>query len=250
MTKHFKPLNLSKVSIIYKADIKYIDNYEILKVKFPLFKFLKESNFKEDVVNNVLFDKKYTMFLMDDNVFLSDVTIGDNEFNVFDHSDEIACISLRLNPLVDFCYTANKKMQKPTFPKRGALVWKYTDYQLDWAYPMSLDGHIFKTEDLLHRLKCLNYYCPNILEGVLAKSPIKKDYMVCYATSKVSNIPCNRVQSVSPNLFGQKYKFTEDELNDKFTKGERVDLNHIKSVYSKKAVHEEIELKFIRDING
>jgi len=246
MIKYFRPLDLSKVSIIYKADDKFIDGYAKLKSRHS-FKFIKESSFKEDIVNSVNKDFRYTLFLMDDNVFLNKVSLVDEEFDLFKKSDNIVCLSLRLSPYIDFCYTLNRKMEKPIPAKKGAMIWKYKNYKDDWAYPMSLDGHIFKTEDLTTKLQNLNYYCPNILEGLLANNPIlKKDFMICFKESKVINIPCNRVQNVSPNLFGQKFKYDEKELNDRFLKGETIDLEAIRSAYSKYSVHEEIPFTFIK----
>ena len=53
-----------------------------------------------------------------------------------------------------------------------ATTWHWMGMEGDWGYPMSLDGHIFRTAEIAPLLEHLDYRNPNVLEAALARRPL------------------------------------------------------------------------------
>jgi hypothetical protein len=211
--------------------------YDKLIKKFNNFNFIKQNNFKEDVLNLVNPINNYTTFFVDDNVFVSEFNI-ENELPKL--VDNVAAISPRLHKNLTHCYTNNKKMIKPEFIG-DKFIWYKINNNSDYSYPMSIDGNIFLTLDILPLLKRLNYKSPNYLEGNLSVNPIQKDYVICYDEPVLINVPANKVQIDNGN---KSMNQSVDVLNDKFLKGYHIDLDDIISQKDKfTSCHVELEYK-------
>lgn len=178
------------------------------------YAFENQGMFKMDTLN--LIDKKrfFTMFFVDDNIFKNHFTLQCEEVKDFVIREDIACVSLRLCPRINYCYTMNVMMTPPKFLEERHYVWKwYGASPGDWSYPMSLDGHLFKTEEILPLITLLNYSNPNTMEGALANSPFNIPHMICFNDSKIFNVPANKVQSVNNNRHGN---VSAQDINEKF----------------------------------
>lgn len=174
-----------------------------------------------------LIDKKrqFTMFFVDDNVFKNKFSLDCEEVREFAIREDIGCVSLRLCPRINFCYTMNIPMTVPKFITERRHIWKWHEASPgDWSYPMSLDGHLFKTDEILPLLMVLNYSNPNTLEGNLANSPFNIPHMICFDDSKIFNVPANKVQDVNNNRHGN---ISAMEINEKFITGGRLSLDKL-----------------------
>lgn len=189
------------------------------------YAYENKGRFKSDLLNLISKDKYFTMFFVDDNIFKNNFNVACDEVNEFVHREDIACVSLRLCPRINYCYTMNVPMTTPTFldPKRYIWTWSNASPG-DWAYPMSLDGHIFKTEEILPLLNLLSYSNPNTLEGTLACSPFNTPNMICFEDSKIINIPANKVQDVNGNRHGNLSAW---DINEQYTRGKRLSLEKL-----------------------
>jgi hypothetical protein len=248
---YFEPIYESRITVIYKAHPPYEAGYEKLKIKFPFITFTKETNFKTNIIEAIDPLTTFTMFIMDDDIFINKVSINHLEFNEFVNNQNVATLSLRLCPKINYCYTRNKPMALPWFEPKPILTWTVKNQDADWGYKHSLDGDVFRTYDIINRIYCLDYNHPNYLENVLNKKPMTdKPLAICYQESRLVNIPCNRVQTVSPNLFGQRIPYTEEILNLKFLAGEVIDIKKVKEhcfTTEVNAPHMEMPLYFIRE---
>ena len=178
--------------------------------------------FKMDTLGLISKDRYLTTFFVDDDVFKSPFNLRSDEVKEFLIREDIACVSLRLCPRINYCYTMNVPMKAPTFLESKRLIWKWREASPgDWSYPMSLDGHLFKTEEILPLLKLLNYSNPNTMEGTLASAPFNIPHMICFDEAKIFNIPANKVQNVNGNRHGN---MTAWEINGRFTRGGRLSL--------------------------
>lgn len=185
--------------------------------------------------------RPYTMFLVDDNVFKEPFSLENNErFAEFKGREDVACFSLRMHPAITYCYTERRETPPPSFEKPG--LWRWQGLLGDWGYNMSVDGHVFRTDDLLGMIHSLPYHCPNYFEGILANHPIMKPYMMCLEKSPVMNIPVNKVQTANGNHCGT---IPADFLNSQYLSGKRLDLAPLVG-YDNKAAHEEVPLTFLR----
>jgi hypothetical protein len=197
-------------AISYHPDIHYV--------------FENKGKFKEDLLKNVPLKNALTMFFVDDMIFKEEFKLSCHEAYRVITDQSVACLSLRLYPGINYCYTMNVPMTVPEFLNKE-LVWEWRKAcPGDWSYPMSLDGHLFRTEDILSKLVYIDYRNPNTLEGNLANSPICMPYMTCFSKSKIVNIPANKVQNVNGNRHGQ---ISAQYLNEQFLIGKRISLTKL-----------------------
>lgn len=205
-----------EVYVIWTAsDHKYASGYEMLDFREAM-SVRQSQDFKDDVVWYADSPNEYTMFLTDDDVFLRD-------FVMPVIPDNVACLSLRLNPRMDYCYTLNRSQKAPKMSSSGN-IWDWRNADADYGYPMSLDGHIFRTKDILPLLEKLDYHNPNTLEGQLARHPINRPLMMCFDKSVIVNNPVNRVQDTIKNRFGEFFGYSQEWLNEQFLAGRRIKL--------------------------
>jgi hypothetical protein len=249
---YFKEWNRLNVKVIYKAtDDLFEKGYQKTISKHPEFTFIKERNFKDDVCG-CHFMTPYTMFLVDDNIFINPVSIQDPQFKLFENNKNITCLSLRMNPRVNTCYTQRQRTVKiPTVNKDFTWNWRQiaqedsiSGYPSDWGYPLSVDGHVFRTADIINYIFSLNYNSPNMFEGHLWNKPINGDLMVCYENSIIFNNPVNKVQTVNGNEAGISINISAESINNKFINGGTLDFKPYNNIIIK-APHQEEPLYFI-----
>ena len=180
----------------------------------------------KDIVLDIM-DSKYTAFLVDDMQFIDRFRAAGKEFYEFARRDDIACLSLRLGVNINYSYPKQKEIDTP-FPVEGMLrqapellEWEWMAYEDYWGYPMSMDGHIFKTKDIKPLIEAIDFDTPNELEGQLALTPINKPYMICYDKPKVVNYPFNIVTTTCEN---RNMNIPAELLNESFRAGHRLKL--------------------------
>ena len=208
--------------------------------------WIKESDFKQDVIN--AFDKeyKYTCFFTDDDVLY--FPVEENEVLKFLEEDqEVFCFSLRLGLNTTFCYTMNTDNKLHGVEEIGNdfIKWNWSKSYMDYGYPLSVDGHIFRTKEIMKMIKKTPFHNPNTLEEHLQMfDNFPKEYMVAYSHSVLVNSPTNIVNETHPNRKGEVYGVSKKVLNDKYLKGEVIDYSLI-DFSDIKACHQELEFKFI-----
>jgi hypothetical protein len=233
MKKHWKESFDHRIKVLYTySDNEYKCGYDILITEYNDVLFKKEAEFKISLLE-LIDNKKYTVFFVDDDVFKEDFSIKEQEISIFETKKEIICLSLRLHPRLTYCYTLDIEMRKT-----DKNIWLWGEYNGDYGYPMSLDGHVFRTKEIKPLLKNLNYYSPNSLESELSNKPINLPYLMCFDQSKIINNPCNIVQNSHKNRHGN----TDGEtLNKRFILGERIILDNITGIENI-SCHQEIPI--------
>lgn len=232
-----------QIKVLYThSNDRFKQGYDILMGKTPPnVVFIKETDFKQNTIDLIRLDNPYTVFFVDDIIFKEPFAFFDEKMNIFISNEDIACLSLRLHKNLTYCYAESRNMKQPIFGKDNVYVW--TKETGDYGYPMSQDGHIFRTEQI-HQLHVdLEYHAPNTLEGRLHQCRKKMPpLMICYDKSKIINNPINRVQFASINRCGN---ISADFLNDKFLDGYIIDLAPFVG-YNNIAVHTELPVTFIK----
>jgi hypothetical protein len=216
---------------------------EICKENFWNVNFIKESNFKEDLINLLKSDYKYTTFFTDDDVLFDKVDLQTIEEAL--NKEDVFCFSLRLGKNTKFCYTMNSPNQIVISNEtENTINWDWQKSWHDFGYPLSVDGHIFRTKEIFKFTKSLNFSSPNTYEGSLQiYDTFPKNLMESYKKSKLVGVPVNLVNNTHPNLNGQKFKFETKDLNDKFLEGNIIQFEKI-SFSEIIGAHQEIEYKF------
>jgi hypothetical protein len=218
--------------------------YDKLIPRFPKVNFVKESDFKTDLLQSIKTERPLTTFFVDDVVFRRNFSWNCNEVKYFQQSHDIACLSLRLSPAINYCYTLNCSSPTPQIDNNHCWYWRSCAH--DWNYPMSLDGHIFKTEDLLPLAMKLEYRSPNTFEEALAYNPLPKPKMMCLKEHVIYNIPQNKVQMDFKKNRYQKNGLSIKQLNERYLNNEIIDIDHLASVDNNSA-HFGVVLKLKRE---
>ena len=144
--------------------------------------------------------------------FLVDDIIFTEQIDVKLLSDLVAADfipALRLGRNLNWCYTMHRKQPLPTLRKLGSSrhqglqatgqdlwAWRWISGQLDWGYPLSLDGNAFPSIEIRRIVGVLDFEAPNSLEIALQKyrDSFLGRWGVCYGKSRLVNLPLNLVQ--------------------------------------------------------
>ena len=177
-------------------------------------------------------------FLVDDIVFTHPVDPGAAPLRALDTDAGVLCCSLRLDPGKDYCYALDRPMTPP-----GTTTWAWSGLEGDWGYPMSLDGHVFRTAEILPLLERLAFHNPNALEAALAAHPPALPRMTCFDVARLVNVPDNRVQDTAPNRHAGG---SARALAHAFMAGRRLDLAPFDGLRAP-SVHHEMALEFTVD---
>ena len=110
----------------------------------------------------------------------------------------------------------------------------------DYGYPLSLDGHIFRSGEIYAFVKNCTYHNPNTMEGAWQHQFTDRTRMVCYDKSIVVNNPVNRVQTVNGNVHGN---VTAEFLNEQYLSGKIISLTPFDGIENV-SCHQEIEIIF------
>lgn len=184
-------------------------------------------------------------FLVDDIVFVEPVVWSDlAELDV-----RTTIPSLRLGRNIRYSYAMRRSQSLPVFQKAEGrspdlLYWRWCDGEIDWGYPLSLDGNLFARDEILVLLRRMDYRSPNSLESSLKSFSgcFQERLGVCYPKARTVNIPVNKVQDEVPNRYGTIH---QDHLLDLWRGGYRMDWGAIRG-YPNQSCHEEAPIRYVK----
>jgi hypothetical protein len=240
-----------KINVLYtytQSNDRFRVGYEKLIDLHPSVNFVPEDDFTCFVPKSYFYDramelinpaKPNTIFFVDDIVFINKFSTNSEEFTEFKINSNILALSLRLGKNINYCYPSNSYCPGPELKLFGRFDISKGGY---WSYPMSIDGNIYKTADLLPILKKIEFKNPNTLEYQMACNPINKSEMVCFESSRLINLAINRVQDEFKNRAGSA---SHHFLNDGFLNGKTINLDQLLNqpqVKNSNSCHIETEL--------
>lgn len=213
----FVDWNKYTFNILYTFDNEeYKKGYDIVKNIHSEFNYVREIDFKQDVLS-LMKDNPYTIYGVDDDVFIDKFSMDCQEINIFNNDEKIYCVSLRMHPKMNYCYTMNIFTNPPIFIEKN--IWNWYGHQGDWEYPHAIDLSLFRTKDIINMVKDLNYNNPNSFEGVCNCHRLNKPLMMCFDKAKIVNIPLNRVNGICPN---RCENISAEYLNNQLLSGKRI----------------------------
>jgi len=222
MEKHFCTAPYTgKPTIIFKATSGiFYDGYTLVGERNPGCKWIGErfnqNTYKDILIGAIDPTKELTVLFVDDNIFINKFDINNSNFQKFMTDPNGICFSLRLNPKITYSYTCNN-----SFPPMEKTSWIWVDQPFEYGYPMSFDGHIYRTEELLDAVSQIDFDGPPMFESELAKRPIPKSVLWCDEISYITNVANNRVQKTFPNRHGEDNVI---DLCNRYLMGERIRL--------------------------
>lgn len=227
------------ITVIYThSDDDFKKGYDILKQDIGNVNFVREHNFKSDLISVVkMYTDKHIMFLVDDDIFLRQFDFDDVADEMM--NDDICCFSLRLGERIDKNYEKGNITKPPHVMRTdNVITWAWRGADTDWGYPMSVDGHVFRSSDIVGRVEKLGYDHACNFESFLKDDPIDRPFMRSFREPVLVGCPLNRVQNIFVhNKYGN---ITAKELNDKYLMHYVIDDNELKFA-DLSAVHSEID---------
>ncbi|MCX5900061.1 MAG: hypothetical protein NTX06_04885 [Proteobacteria bacterium] len=184
-------------------------------------------------------------FLVDDIIFTGRVDL--DWLCSFDSDRYVPTLRMGLN--LKRSYTMQQAQPLPPLREEpatgaGTICWQWQDGVLDWGYPLSVDGHLFSTDEIEAMIRLIEFCAPNSLEQGLQR--FIKLFLprmgIAYRISKIVNIPCNKVQLENDNIHGALH---QDDLLAQWQLGMQIDVQRLQGFVSESA-HQDIEIPLTR----
>jgi hypothetical protein len=230
-----------RINVLYTFSARRFERgYAATMSRHPEFAWTCELDEKErfrELVLSVVGRNDHVAFLVDDDVLKAPVSLGETEFKRFLADDSIACLSLRLCPQIDHSYALERTIAVPRF--EDGTIWNWTQADGEWGYPMSLDGHVFRSGELVPLLQRLDFANPNTLESALSTQPLPQPRAICFPTAKLVNLPLNRIQQTFPN---RNMGMDREWLNQQFLDGRRLSLSMVWGLGNRAVHHDDVQL--------
>lgn len=241
-----------KATVIFSCtEASYLDAYREIEEQNEPFdvRFVNEEN---DFRGTLLCELdrmtgSHIVFLVDDIVFVESIDI--EELSRVDLWHTIP--SLRLGQNVRYSYTKDIALDLPNFDRVSdrLLSFTWTDGRSYWGFPLSVDGHIFPIDMVRKMTSLIKFEAPNTFESGLQifSRMFASTRGLCYKTSRLVNIPCNRVQDEFPDA--RSGETTPEELLELWNKGLRIDISKLRGG-SYQSAHQEVPFDLIPGPNA
>jgi hypothetical protein len=242
-----------RIIILYKvSNNNYKNSYNELISESKIFslniKWIKENGgFKKNllsILNKI--NTRRVFFLTDDDIFI-------DKFN-FSSCKNFSCnkfiFSLRLSKNITYSYNEKKKINYPNFLKSPInnkfLEFKWFEGSGEWAYPWSVNGHIFYLNEIKILSEILFYSGPNSYEASLQffNFLMRNKVGVCSERAKIINNPINIVQNEWINMSGN---LTTKDYLSAWKEGKKLNILALKG-HNPRSTHEVHELPFINRV--
>ncbi|WP_378953192.1 glycosyltransferase family 2 protein [Pelosinus sp. sgz500959] len=224
--------------------------YQELVSMYPDVEFISEVDFESQVLASIA-SYEYVLFLVDDNLFVRDFSIGNIIESLIINLDALG-FSLRLGTNTNYCYMLRSDQELPSFTNvdHEFLKFDWTSAQHDFGYPLEVSSSVFRVVDIMAVLQH-SFFNPNTLEAYLNENKIafcqQKKFLLCNAYSCTFCNPINKVQTIFNNRAGETFHYPADNLREMFTRGYRIDVEEYCG-FLPNACHQEVELKFKKNV--
>lgn len=187
------------------------------------------------------------LFLVDDNLFVRPFSLDAAVSALFSDPKALG-FSLRLGRNTTYCYAVDRPQALPEFQQKpgGILSFDWTTAELDFNYSLEVSSSIYRMSDMLPALNHMRFTHPNMLDHFLyleRKRFQHRPRLLCFENSVAFCSPVNTVTDNDLNRAGVTYDYSSQELADRFTRGERIDISRYDGFVSN-SCHQEIELTF------
>jgi hypothetical protein len=247
-----KVKNFAPIHVLYRAstgahEMAYKEVFSSFEDRsISVIKQDTRDSFRSQVLSLIAsLQSEKVFFLTDDDVFIDDLDILD--FSQVETRTSVA--SLRMGDHLKRCYLAQKSQRLPKFISCGnnapdKLCWNWDSGEYDWNYPLSVNGHLLSTAEVLVLAENTEFHSPNTFEAniqVFSKFFTQR-LGVCYKRSKILNVPINKVQSDNDNVHGSVH---QDFLLDQWNQGLQMNYRALYGLLNESA-HQEVPVTFIK----
>ncbi|GAB5411425.1 MAG: hypothetical protein ChlgKO_05390 [Chlamydiales bacterium] len=243
---------IEQTVVLYRAsENSYEKGYEVVAKQFPQVSFFQQSHrraksdFKPLLMRalNRVCKSSYLFFAVDDIVIKDQVDLSLCISYLEKHKAE--GFHLRMGKNLDYCYMLRAKQPLPDFEELsdGVLRWQFKKGKYDWAYPHTVDCCIYRKEQILKDFSQISFSNPNTLEAKWAGRSNYSRFGLCFATSKIVNLPLNLVNETyqtNANMNG----LTAADLLKLFNLGKKMDIAQLSQIDNRSA-HIDYEPSFV-----
>ena len=249
LVEHVEELNLYRISVLYTAENgSFLEGYRIVQKQFPFLRFVEQrrENTIGQQIEEILADgnREFFCMLVDDDILIRRLSLYCQQFETFRSDLRIASLSVRLSPSVTYCQPLTMAVTPSRISKRGVFHWYVTPrWKLlrnllrsvgydgvgagDWGVSMSMDGNFFRLREFreyFRRIPSAKEF--GDIEATMCRTPIPKEYGICFDQPKLVNVPLNSVRGdyKYPNM-----EITPEYLNELFLSGRRLDYSGLRS---------------------
>lgn len=232
-----------KVSVLYKYTTNEFklgyDN--LINIYGSKVKFIKEKQFKSDLLK--LYDRgsTFTLHLTDDN-FIKRPILLDNKFEILVKNKDITTLTMSMGKNLRFL-NPNEPMPPPESfidEKNCIYEWAKCKHRV-WHFPRGLTTTIYRTVDIIDWFPKLNFKNPNTLEAAMSPGSSSKPYMMCWSKNRLIVLTVNVVQKVYPTMAGN---ITVEYLNNKWLSGQRIKIDNINKLPEDVLVFYDVDFQF------
>lgn len=250
--RHCHEWDLMRQFVLYKPSTDKIDDfYTSLAEDYPEVLFIKEEDFKEDLLD-ILVGSDSMFFIVDDCIFTRNYSVF-YALAAISNIDSLIGFSLRLGENTTVCYPLEMLNEIPTFydalqgDERGnpAAVFNWQGLQGDFGYPLELSSSIYPTRTMKKILLDGQYNSPNSLESIMdinKFTQMKLKHLACHRTSIAFCNPINKVQKENNNKAGKNKLYSVESLLINFEAGYR--LKDIYSGFTSNGCHQEVDIEW------
>jgi hypothetical protein len=247
-----KVKNCAPIHVLYRASTEahekaYNETFGLFGSRsISIVKQETKDSFRAQVLSLIAsLHSEKVFFLTDDDVFIDDVDMLD--FSRFETRTAVA--SLRMGSHLTRSYPRQEEQSLPQFISGAIggtdrLCWFWKSGAHDWGYPLSVNGHLFSTREILTLAEHTEFTSPNTFEANLQQHAkyFMHRYGICYKRSKILNIPVNKVQTDNENVHGAIH---QDYLLEQWNRGMQMDYRALYGLVNKSA-HQEVPISFIK----
>jgi hypothetical protein len=226
---------LDEITVIYKSTTEEYENgYRLLqqRSKDLNIRWQSDTKFEQDFTTYLSLNSDNVFLgLTDDCVFYRQTSFTNEIIDDIFYNQDIFCCSLRLGLNTTLQDYIHHMMQPPLqyyYLYKDNFVywnWKHLHPIQNYGYSISLDGHIYRCEDMLEIMSHFKIDSLRSWEHNLAtncRELTNKRYMLAETQSSVYCIPCNCCQEPSM-IAGVNYPYSTKELNDLYLNGKIID---------------------------
>jgi hypothetical protein len=229
-----------KILVIYTTSkIEHQKAYQDVINRFESkVQFIEEYNgFKQTLLDALDQINTGKLFFLVDDIFFTERV----DFDMLSKIDSSKYIfSLRMGNHLNYSYVVDKSQKLPQFIDKDDefLYWDWSMSEFDWAYPLSVDGHIFGVEEIRLLAGHFDYKAPNSFEEILQseRKLFLKRLGMSNKKARIVNNPCNKVQTEVKNLHGVMH---QDDLLNIWNSGQEIDIEVLQG-FVNKSVHEDV----------
>lgn len=239
---------LSEVAVLCAASApRFHHAYEQLSQKFPHVRWVYQDPEKQRSDFNALLQNifnhmrsSYLMFAVDDMIIINTIDLTQC-VNMLQKTHAYGCY-LRLGRNTNYCYANSAPMRVPQLQHVAGefYSWQLRTGDKCWGYPHTVDMTLYSRTTVEEAIRMFGHSSPNLFEAHWSsKSVPPHAQALCYATSRVINIPLNLVQKdFTHNHCAHRYG-VEDLLN-LFVQGWRINVEALHKI-SNNSPHFDID---------